>query len=430
MTFDSSSLSDFHRANQLRSSASHDLVRRTGSHRAPILLSVRAMHPARVRWFGIVTFGWALCALGTVATLAAGGCALGDGAPPAGAWTVSATTTVRVHYDTGFGNRIAIRGSGAPLSWSTGRDATWTSGNVWVASWSASADLEVKPLINDAQWSTGGNFRVRAGATTDIYPFFGPSTGSFVQVPGFWSPQLGNSRTLLLYLPPSYRENTLKRYPVLYMHDGQNLFDAATSAFGTEWQVDENIDGAVAGGHMDEVIVVGVYNTSNRIWEYTPCCDATYGGGGADTYERFLIDTVKPFVDQNFRTLPGKDQTAIMGSSLGGLLSFYIARRNPTVFGKAGCMSSSFWWNNQALTVQVEQSTVHVPVKFYLDAGTSNDGLPETTRMDSALLTDGYVQGQDLDFVTAQGGSHNEASWAARVAIPLAWLFPWQSTIN
>ncbi|HEX7839830.1 MAG TPA: alpha/beta hydrolase-fold protein [Kofleriaceae bacterium] len=357
------------------------------------------------------------------------GCAVAEDPPPAGVLSAATVTTIRVHYDTGFGNRITIRGSVAPLSWSAGKDATWTSGNVWVYSWSSAGDADVKPLVNDAQWSTGANYHVRAGATTDIYPFFGASHGSLVQVPGFASPQLGGSRTLRIYLPPSYHENSAKRYPVLYMHDGQNLFDAQTSAFGTEWQVDENVDAAVGSGRMDEVIVVGVDNTANRIWEYTPCCDPTYGGGGAPTYERFLIDTVKPYIDQNFRTLPGKDDTAVMGSSLGGLLSFYLARRNPAVFAKAGCMSSSFWWNNQALTLEVEQSTTHVPVQLYLDAGTSSDGLPETTRMDTALLADGYVQGTDLDFFTAQGGSHNEASWAARVAIPLTWLFPWQSTV-
>jgi predicted alpha/beta superfamily hydrolase len=248
-------------------------------------------------------------------------------------------------------------------------------------------------------------------------------------VTSFWSPQLASSRTLVLYLPPSYQENPLKRYPVLYLHDGQNVFEAETSSFGVEWQVDEAIDSAVAGGRMDEVIAVGVYNTPNRIWEYTPCCDATYGGGGADRYERFLIDTVKPYVDRTFRTLPDKDNTAVMGSSLGGLLSFYLARRDPAVFGKAGCMSSSFWWNGEALTGEVEQSTTHVPVKLYLDAGTSSDGLPQTTRMENALLADGYVQGRDVGFYTAQGGSHNEASWAARVYIPLQWLFPWQSTM-
>ncbi|HEY0479537.1 MAG TPA: alpha/beta hydrolase-fold protein [Kofleriaceae bacterium] len=379
-----------------------------------------------------IALGVALVALG--AGCAGSGLGATDdgsaGDVSAGTWSAAGTTTLRVHYDTGLGHRIAIRGSAAPLSWTAGKDATWSTGNVWVASWSAAAgDVDVKPLIDDARWSTGANYRVRAGATVDVYPFFGPAVGSRIQATGFWSPELGNSRTLVIYLPPSYRENALKRYPVLYMHDGQNLFDAATSAFGTEWQVDEHVDAAVGAGQMDEVIVVGVDNTANRIWEYTPCCDPTYGGGGADTYERFLIDTVKPFIDQSLRTLPGKDNTAVMGSSLGGLLSFYLARRNPTVFSRAGCLSSSFWWNNQALTVTVEQSTTHVPVKLYLDAGTSNDGLPETTRMDSALLADGYVQGRDLDFVTAQGGSHNEASWAARVAIPLTWLFPWQSTV-
>jgi predicted alpha/beta superfamily hydrolase len=345
-------------------------------------------------------------------------------------WTASAgATTIRVHYDTGFGNRISIRGSASPLSWTSGMNATWTTGNVWVASWADSAgDVDLKPLINDARWSIGADYHVRAGTVTDIYPFFNASSGSLFQVSNFFSPQLGNSRTLILYLPPSYNENPLKRYPVIYMHDGQNLFQASTSAFGTEWQVDENINSAVAGGRMDEVVIVGVSNTSNRISEYTPCCDASFGGGGADLYERFLIDTVKPFIDQNFRTLPSKENTAIMGSSLGGLVSFYIARRNPTVFSRAGCMSSSFWWNNEALTGVVQQSTARVPVKFYLDAGTSNDGLTETTRMDNALLADGYVQGQDLNFFIAQGGSHNEASWAARVAIPLQWLFPWQST--
>jgi predicted alpha/beta superfamily hydrolase len=347
-------------------------------------------------------------------------------------WAAAASaTTVRVHYDTGFGNRIAIRGSAAPLSWSAGLAATWTAGNVWVASWpNAAGDLEIKPLLNDTKWSIGANYRVRAGTAVDLYPHFGAQGGSVALVPAFASPQLGNQRTLAVYLPPSYSENRLKRYPVLYMHDGQNLFDAATSAFGTEWRVDETVTAAVVAGQMDEVIVVGIYNTgANRIYEYTPCCDATYGGGGANAYERFLIDTVKPYVDQTYRTLPGKQNTGIMGSSLGGLVSCYIARRNPAVFAKAGCMSSSFWWNREALTVEVEQATARVPVQHYLDAGTSNDGLPQTTRMDTALRADGHVPGTDLYFYTAQGASHNEASWAARVAIPLGWLFRWQSTV-
>ena len=118
----------------------------------------------------------------------------------------------------------------------------------------------------------------------------------------------------------------------------------------------------------------------------------------------------------------------MMGSSLGGLVSFYIGRRNPATFSKVAGMSSSFWWNNQALTRTVETSTTHVPVSFYIDAGTVNDGLPETTRMRTALVADGYVQGNDLYYYIANGASHSETSWAARVSVPLEYLFPWQGT--
>src|SRR5689334_12747800 len=108
--------------------------------------------------------------------------------------------TIRVHYDTGFGNRIAIRGSAAPLSWSAGQAATWTTGNIWVASWpDTSGDVEVKPLFNDQQWSVGANYKVRAGTTVDVYPYFGTQSGSMTKVQNFWSPQLGNSRTLVIY---------------------------------------------------------------------------------------------------------------------------------------------------------------------------------------------------------------------------------------
>ena len=344
--------------------------------------------------------------------------------------TLAEATTVRVHYDVGYGNRITVRGSKAPLSWNSGTNATWSTGNVWTLSWANSVgDVELKPLLNDTSWSTGGNYRIKAGATVDLYPFFGAASGRMQYVSSVYSPQLGNSRALAIYLPPSYAENPLKRYPVLYAHDGQNLFNASTAFGGVEWGMDETANALIGNGAIDEVIIVGVYNgDANRIYEYTPCCDPQYGGGGADKYERFLIDTVKPYIDQNFRTRTGKQDTALIGSSLGGLVSFYIGRRNPAVFGKLAALSSSFWWNNQALTQQVEAATSKVAVKVYLDAGTNGDGLPETTRMRDALAADGYVQGQDLFYLVAQGAGHNEASWAARLAQPLGYLFPWQGT--
>jgi predicted alpha/beta superfamily hydrolase len=339
--------------------------------------------------------------------------------------------TIRVHYDVGWGNRVTLRGNKAPFSWTSGVNATWTTGNVWTYTWPDTVgDVELKPLINDATWSVGANFKVKAGATVNIYPFFQARAGTLVKIPNFSSPQLGNTRTLRIYLPPSYSQNPLKRYPVLFMHDGQNLFEAATAFGGVEWQVDETANNLINNGQMDEVIVVGIDNGGgSRIYEYTPCCDPQYGGGGADVYTRFILETVRPYINQNYRTLTSNKNTALMGSSLGGLVSFYIGRKNPTVFSKVGALSSSFWWNNQMLPKEVEVATGKVPVNFYIDAGTSSDGLPETTRMRDALVVDGYVQGADLNYYVAQGAGHNEAAWAARLNIPLKYLFPWQSTV-
>jgi predicted alpha/beta superfamily hydrolase len=358
--------------------------------------------------------------------LAATSCALVLGA----ASSAVLASTVRVHYDTGFGNRITVRGSAAPLSWTSGANATWTTGNIWTYSWPDSAgDVDIKPLVNDATWSTGANYRVKAGTTLDIYPFFSPATGTVTTLGSIYSPQLNNNRSLRIYLPPSYYKNSAKRYPVLYMHDGQNLFSASTAFGGVEWGVDETINRLVGTGAMDEVIVVGIDNTSGRISEYTPCCDAQYGGGKIDQYESFIVNTVMPFINQSYRTLPGSNNTALMGSSLGGLASFYIARRNPAVFSKSGGMSSSFWWNNRAVINTVVAAVGKVPGKFYIDAGTNNDGLADTTAMRDAMLADGYVQGADLYYYAAQGASHNETSWAARVELPLKYLFPWGSTV-
>jgi predicted alpha/beta superfamily hydrolase len=337
-------------------------------------------------------------------------------------------STIRVHYDTGYGNRIAIRGSAAPLSWTAGANATWNSGNVWTYSWpDAAGDVDIKPLLNDQTWSTGANYRVKAGTTLDIYPYFGTAGGTVATAGNLYSPQLGNSRALRVYLPPSYYLNTLKRYPVLYMHDGQNLFSAATAFGGVEWRVDETVNQLVASGKMDEVIVVGLDNTSARMEEYTPCCDPQYGGGKVEQYAAFIINTVKPYIDQSYRTLTGKDNTAIMGSSLGGLASFHIARHYPQVFGKSGSMSGSFWWNQRA-TVNEVAAAAKVPGRYYLDAGTNNDGLADTTAVRDALLVDGYVQGGDLYYYVAAGAGHNEASWSARLDRPLTYLFPWQGT--
>jgi len=344
------------------------------------------------------------------------------GAATALALANAGATTVRVHYDAGK-EAIGIRSDKGAGGWSKNVAATREAANLWTYTWpDALGEISMKPALGSDKVSTGGVYKLAAGSTVDIWPFFGAPFGKVTIVPDFASPQLSNKRSLRIYLPPSYEENRGKRYPVLYMHDGQNLFDAKTAAYGVEWGIDETVNRLVAIGAMDEVIVVGIDNTPDRIPEYTPCCDPKYGGGKLDAYDAFVVDTVKPWVDKNYRTLPGKDNTAIMGSSLGGIASVYIAQRHPDVFSKAGGVSSSFWWNNR----QFVSRPPRVPVKFYIDAGTKDDGLEDTTLMRDAMLAQGYRDNEDLMFFKAEGGIHNEKSWAARVDKPLVWFFPWK----
>lgn len=246
------------------------------------------------------------------------------------------------------------------------------------------------------------------------------ATGTISIIDNFASPQLGNSRKLRIYLPPGYDAHPQQRYPVLYMHDGQNLFDPKTAAFGAAWEIGTAMDKLIAAGVIEPAIVVGIDNTPDRIAEYTPCCDKEHGGGKIDQYAAFIVDTVKPWADANLRTLKEREHTAIMGSSLGGIASVYIGQKYPQVFSRAGGVSSSFWWNDQ---VFIKNVPARQPVKFYIDAGTGGDGLDGTRSMRDAMLEKGYQLNEDLYYYEAEGGTHNERSWAARVHLPLTWFF-------
>ena len=342
----------------------------------------------------------------------------------AAATATAHATTVRIHYDTK--EAIAIRADKGPMTWSQGAPAKREANGTWTYTWpDALGDIAMKPALGADKVAIGGVYRLTAGATLDIYPFFGAPFGKVTIVDKFASPQLHNTRSLRVFLPASYSENSAKRYPVLYMHDGQNLFDAKTAAYGVAWGVASTVNRLVATGVLDEVIVVGIDNTPDRIPEYTPCCDAKYGGGKLDAYGAFVVDTVKPYIDKTYRTLATKENTAIMGSSLGAVASVGIAQRYPDLFSKAGAMSGSFWWNNKAL---ITKPAPRVAVKFYLDAGTRDDGALDAALMRDALLKQGYQLDRDLLFYSAEGATHDEKSWAARVEKPLTWFFPWGST--
>ncbi|MBE7452080.1 MAG: alpha/beta hydrolase [Kofleriaceae bacterium] len=346
-----------------------------------------------------------------------------DGAGPDAAPGV---TTLRVHYDTGLGNRISVRGDGAGLAWTQGQDCTWSTGNVWVCEVPAVAAFEWKPLFNDATWAPGANWRAQPGATVDVYPHFFASSGRIVAHRGFAAAAV-DDRDVLVYLPPGYDENPLETYPVVFMHDGQNLFDAATAFGGVEWRIDEAMDALAGGGGIREAIIVGVYNTASRIHDYTPTVDGSIGsGGGADAYLDFLADELRPFIAATYRVAPGR--VGLAGSSLGGLVSLYGCWQRPTVFDRCGVFSPSLWWDEgylPALVAADPATAADKPLTIYLDSGdsgASNDGMAATAAMRDLLVSKGWVLDASLRYVLGEGHAHNETAWAARAPAALAFL--------
>jgi len=246
------------------------------------------------------------------------------------------------------------------------------------------------------------------------------AVGTMKVLEGVESPQLGNRRDLLVYLPPSYGRGD-RRYPVIYMHDGQNLFDRATS-FGEEWEVDQTLE-EVSGEGL-ETIVVGIPNTDGRLDEYSPFHDRKHKQGGrGDEYLDFVVQTVKPIVDRDFRTRPEREATGIAGSSMGGLISLYAFFRRPETFGFAGVMSPALWFGGRGIFDYVKGKT-HTPGRIYLDIGTNEgtEALNDARRMKSLLEEKGYRTGHDLLFFVEMGGRHNERAWARRLHHSLRFL--------
>lgn len=235
-----------------------------------------------------------------------------------------------------------------------------------------------------------------------------------------WSPQLNNTRDILLYLPPSYEDGE-RRFPVLYMHDGQNLFDPATSYAG-DWAVPSTMEMASRRGL--EAIIVGIPNRGpERFAEYSPFVDEEYGGGKGDLYLEFILETLKPIIDRDFRSFPDRAHTGIAGSSLGGLISLYGFFRFPESFGFAGVMSPSLWFARRAVfPYLVEQP--FTPGKIYLDVGTQEgkQTLVDVRQLRRLLLEKGYRPGLDLLYVEEEGAGHSESAWARRLRKTIPFL--------
>ena len=257
-------------------------------------------------------------------------------------------------------------------------------------------------------------------------------TGDFRMHPDFESRFLPEKRNVLVYLPPEYEQSAARRYPVLYMHDGQNLFDGATAYVrGEDWCVDETVEKLIAAREIEPLIVVGIYNTGDhRLDEYTPSWDARFKRGGrADLYGRLLVEELKPFIDERYRTHTGPSNTGLGGSSLGGLVSLYIGLKYPSVFGKLLVMSPSVWWDQGGILRHIDKLPVKPSTRIWLDIGTQEgSGIAKMVRsLRDALRARGWRQSDDLKYLEARGGLHNERAWRERVEPAFRFLFPYLS---
>lgn len=236
----------------------------------------------------------------------------------------------------------------------------------------------------------------------------------------FHMPELGRMRKIWIRLPNDYYMSE-EHYPVLYMHDGQNLFSAGSS-FAGEWEIDESME--ILAASCVDAIVVGVENGGAfRIDEYAPWMNPQYGGGQGDLYSQFLVETLKPYIDANYRTLPGRENTAIAGSSLGALISLYAALSYPETFGHSGLFSPAFWFNPEIFAFAQNQNAEY-PQRFYFTAG-SGESPTMVSNMQTvynALVQAGHPE-ENLELIAHPDGAHSEWFWAREFIPAMEFLF-------
>ena len=236
----------------------------------------------------------------------------------------------------------------------------------------------------------------------------------------FLSNRVKHPRDVIVWLPPGYYKNKRKRFPVLYMQDGQNLMDPSTAFLGVDWQMDRTAAQFIRRKKMKEIMIVGIYNTPDREQEYT-------GSAAGRHYADFVVHELKPLIDETYRTKSDAQNTGVMGSSLGGLISFLFAWWHPHVFGNAGCISNSFFWNDYSVMKEVQEyEGPKKQIRLYLDVGGKEVFLRTGyEQMVQLLIRKGFRKGIDLQHYLAKTGSHDEKSWGKRAWRPLTFLFPY-----
>jgi predicted alpha/beta superfamily hydrolase len=258
-------------------------------------------------------------------------------------------------------------------------------------------------------------------------------TGNIKRHRAFYSKILGNRRDVLVYLPPGYRRFSRRRYPVLYLHDGQNVFDAATSFGGVEWGVDEAAQRLIGRKLIEPLIIVEVANIGEeRIHEYAPTPGVIEpkdkpkkrSRGLARIYGQFLIEELKPYIDRKYRTQREAEFTGLGGSSLGGLATLAMGILFPQAFTRLLVMSPSIWWDDFSIYRLVDMVEEKPPLKIWLDTGTAEPGWEQARELCNRLVKKGWSLDVDLSYLEIKGADHSEAAWAMRVEPALRFLFP------
>jgi predicted alpha/beta superfamily hydrolase len=246
----------------------------------------------------------------------------------------------------------------------------------------------------------------------------------------FASRFLSTPRDLIVYLPPGYDAASKTRYPVLYLQDGQNLFDPATAFGGQDWQADITADHLIDDGVIPPLIMVGVYNTGvRRISEYTPTRDPrSRKGGKSGRYAQMLVREIKPLIDSEYRTAKSTAYTGVGGSSLGALTALHAGLCYPNVFGQLALISPSVWWDSRAVLDIIGGFTGRAHPRIWLDMGTDEGSAPEKAvedarRLQAALEDKGWIEGVNLCYREFSGAGHNERAWGERFGEVLECLF-------
>jgi enterochelin esterase-like enzyme len=244
----------------------------------------------------------------------------------------------------------------------------------------------------------------------------------------FASRILRNRRDIIVYLPPGYDLQPDRRFPALYLQDGQNLFESETAFLrGVYWRVGETADEMILAGKVEPLVIVGIYNAGkSRVREYTPTKSPKRGGGEAKRYGRFLLEELMPFVQSTYRVAESRESVGIGGSSLGALLALYLGLSVPRAFGKIAALSPSIWWNQRVMFRFADKAKTDARPHIWLDIGTQEGPriVEDVEAFRDLLIKKGWRLDQDLHYEKIEGADHNEAAWARRVGPFLEFLFP------